>query len=237
LRIELCDRDLMHARTLTVSGRAERLAHGDIAGPGSAVLQIAVNSPADSAGSGNRLDMRAAGDRTRRSEPVVHSDDQTWDVLGHAEVVEAASDVDRFSSAVSAHLQVPNGLEGEHHTEFRALIDRYFTQERVAAAEPVIRGVARDLVAELIGRDATDSPSVRLDAVTDVGAVFAVRVQTRWLGWPESLERKWGGPETPPAEQSITSTPLAFRMVASRALCAGPQPALSSTDSRTNSGL
>lgn len=132
--------------------------------------------------------MRAAGDRERSLAPVVHTGSETWDVLGHAAVVEAASDVDRFSSAVSAHLQVPNGLEGEHHTEFRALIDRYFTQERTAAAEPLIRTVARDLVDELIGRDATDSSSVRLDAVTDLGAVFAVRVQTRWLGWPESLE-------------------------------------------------
>src|SRR5258707_13423435 len=41
----------------------------------------------------------------------------------------------------------------------------------------------------------------------------------------------------PPDEQSMTSTPLVFRMVASRALCSGPHPALSSTDSRTNSGL
>ena len=41
----------------------------------------------------------------------------------------------------------------------------------------------------------------------------------------------------PPDEQSMTSTPFGFRMVASRALCSGPQPALSSTDSRTNSGL
>ena len=41
----------------------------------------------------------------------------------------------------------------------------------------------------------------------------------------------------PPEEQSITSTPFALSFFASRALCCGPQPALSSTESRTNSGL
>jgi hypothetical protein len=52
-----------------------------------------------------------------------------------------------------------------------------------------------------------------------------------------SLPRIGATSVMPPEEQSMTSTPLALRILASRALCSGPQPALSSTDSRTKSGL
>ena len=41
----------------------------------------------------------------------------------------------------------------------------------------------------------------------------------------------------PPELQSMTSTPLSLTMRASATLCSGPQPALSSTDRRRNSGL
>ena len=41
----------------------------------------------------------------------------------------------------------------------------------------------------------------------------------------------------PPELQSITSTPLGFRIFASATLWSGPQPASSSTEKRTNSGL
>ena len=41
----------------------------------------------------------------------------------------------------------------------------------------------------------------------------------------------------PPELQSITSTPLGFRILASATLWSGPQPASSSTERRTNSGL
>lgn len=133
-------------------------------------------------------DPLSAGDLARRSSSVVRRADGAWEVLGHAEVVEAARDATRFSSQVSAHLQLPNGLDGDEHRAYRALIDRYFTPERISALEPTIRAVARELVDELLRAGREGSGALTLDAVADLGAPFAVRAQTRWLGWPESLE-------------------------------------------------
>jgi cytochrome P450 len=103
-------------------------------------------------------------------------------VRGHAEVVRIAREPGLFSSAVSRYLQIPNGLDGAEHARFRALVDRYFTPEAMADFAPACRAVARGLVAAL-PRDRT------FDAVRDLGAPFAVRAQSAWLGWPAELER------------------------------------------------
>lgn len=115
--------------------------------------------------------------------------DGVWEVCGHAEVTRAARDPQRFSSRVSAHLQLPNGLDGAEHREYRALVDRYLTADRVRALEPMLRTVARELVGELFSfSGAGAGEPVAIDAVVDLGAPFAVRAQTRWLGWPAGLE-------------------------------------------------
>lgn len=113
--------------------------------------------------------------------PVAVDASGDWVVLGHAEAARVAGDPDTFSSAVSAHLQVPNGLDGERHAAFRKVIDPFFGPGRMAVLAPVLRSVAEDLVAAL----PRDTP---VDAVADIGSVFAVRAQTRWLGWPADLE-------------------------------------------------
>ncbi|GAA4284837.1 cytochrome P450 [Brevibacterium daeguense] len=152
-------------------------------------------------------DPRAIADAIRPDSGLALSSTGTVVLLRHAEVVAAAHDAVTFSSGVSRHLQLPNGLDGDEHTAFRRLIDPYFTPDRMAELEPVIREVARELCAELVtGQDdsAGNAPSGaagaggshsagtggarRWDAVSDIGARFAVRAQTRWLGWPSSLE-------------------------------------------------
>src|SRR5699024_8247709 len=85
-----------------------------------------------------------------------------------------------FSSAVSAHLQVPNGMDGEEHTRFRRLIDSYLDHERMLALTPTITTVAKQVTAEL------HIPGP-VDAV-ELGSTFAVRAQSAWLGWPADLE-------------------------------------------------
>ena len=127
-----------------------------------------------------RRDARAAYDEMRSECPVARGPDGAWTLFSHADVVAAARDHERFSNAVSAHLQVPNGLDGATHTAFRAVVDRYFTRERVAAVAPAVERVARDLVAAL------DLPAA-VDAV-ELGSRFAVRAQSVWLGWPAGLE-------------------------------------------------
>ena len=107
----------------------------------------------------------------------------TLTVRDHAEVVRIATDPERFSSTVSRFLQIPNGLDGPEHRRFRVLVERYFTAEALAQFAPACRRVARDLV------DALPQDRV-IDAVRDIGAPYAVRAQSAWLGWPPELERK-----------------------------------------------
>jgi cytochrome P450 len=126
-------------------------------------------------------DLRAYTDVLRPLHPVVRNDRGEWVLLRHADVAAAAMDDVRFSSAVSRHLQIPNGLDGEEHAKFRGVIDRHLSREALAPFLPVFEAVAKALVAALPRGEP-------VDAVGDIGAVFAVRAQCAWLGWPAGLE-------------------------------------------------
>lgn len=122
-----------------------------------------------------------ANDQARAGDGATPTAHSTLVVGRHAEVVDIATSPDRFSNAVSRFLQIPNGLDGEEHRRFRALVDRYFTPDAMAEFAPACRAVARDLVSAL-PRDRA------FDAVGDLGARFAVRAQSAWLGWSADLE-------------------------------------------------
>lgn len=124
-------------------------------------------------------EVRELTDELRAGHKVARNRRGEWVLLGHEEVRAAALDVGRYSSAVSAFLQIPNGLDGEEHAEARAVLDPYMGAEALAPYEQKFREVARELVAEL-------GPDV--DAVGELGAVFAVRAQSAWLGWDKNLE-------------------------------------------------
>jgi len=100
-------------------------------------------------------------------------------VRRHAEVVAAAQDPGLFSSAASAHLQVPNGLDGAAHARARRLLDPFFAPDELAWLGPVLDDLAVGLVADVAGG--------AFDAV-ELGARYAVRAQSAWLGWPADLE-------------------------------------------------
>jgi len=124
-------------------------------------------------------DPRAVTDQKRLQGPVQRIDG-TWTVLGHSEARAVASNPHVFSSAVSRFLQLPNGLDGAEHWEFRSLIDRYLTRAVVAELEPTLRSIADEVVAETGGVDKQDA--------LELGITFAVRAMTAWLGWPRELE-------------------------------------------------
>ncbi|MGO1383423.1 MAG: cytochrome P450 [Arachnia sp.] len=126
-------------------------------------------------------DLREYTDELRAGHDIVRNVAGEWVLLRHADVVAAALDHETYSSAVSRFLQVPNGLDGQEHTEFREVIDRYLTEEALTPFLPVFEDVAAQLVSEL-------PRGAMLDAVRDIGAVFAVRAQCAWLGWPVELE-------------------------------------------------
>lgn len=122
-----------------------------------------------------------AGDAPPSRCPVAHHADDSWTLTRHADVRAAALDDVTFSNTTSRFLKVPNGLDGAEHTAFRALVDRYFTADRLTALEPTLATIAHDLVTAL-----GEAPT-RFDAV-ELGARFAVRASCAWLGWPTSLE-------------------------------------------------
>lgn len=126
-------------------------------------------------------DLRAYTDELRPDHRVIRNARGEWVLLRHADVTVAAQDAERFSSAVSQHLHVPNGLDGDAHRAARATLDQYFTTEALAPFEPVFRDLARHLFATLPRGEV-------VDAVHDIGATFAVRGQSAWLGWPTELE-------------------------------------------------
>ena len=120
-------------------------------------------------------DQRGTYDRMRAACPLAESP-RGVTLFRHADVTAAATDPARFSSAVSAHRQVPNVLDQPEHTAFRAAIDSFFAPERMAALEPRLRNITHKIISAL-PRDVT------VDTVTDIGYPLAVRAQAEWLGW------------------------------------------------------
>lgn len=124
-------------------------------------------------------DQIAAYDALRAHCPVAHDDYLGYTLLSHADVAAAALDPQTFSNRVSdRHVAVPNGLDGPEHTAFRRINDAYFTPERMAAAEPVLRTVIRELIAEL-------PAGHRVDAAGEFARQYALRITAAFMGWEE----------------------------------------------------
>lgn len=126
-------------------------------------------------------DVRAITDELRPAHAVVRNETGEWVLLRHSDVLAVALAEEKFSSNVSRYLQIPNGLDGEEHTRFRLLIERHLGQVELAPYVPVFQRIAKQLMADL-------PKGAVVDAVADIGAVFAVRAQCEWLGWPKELE-------------------------------------------------
>jgi len=65
------------------------------------------------------------GDNLLREGTKVAKDGDEVVVAGHDLAREVAEDPQRYSSAVSRFMQLPNGLDGEEHTKVRAMIEQY----------------------------------------------------------------------------------------------------------------
>ncbi len=131
--------------------------------------------------SASNRDLREFTDELRPRYPVVRNVHGEWVLLRHDLVVQAATDPQRFSSVVSSHLHVPNGLDAPAHGAFRRALDPFLSPEALAPFVPDFVRIARQLVASLPRGEG-------IDAVTQLGARFAVRAQSAWLSWPGTLE-------------------------------------------------
>ena len=123
----------------------------------------------------------AAYDKIRRACPVRHDSHLHWTLFKHADVLAVVNDHDTFSSVVSKHVSVPNGMDPPEHTVYRQLIDPYFNEERMAAFEQSCQKIADTLV--------QNAPkNTEFDLIEQFARVYAVQVQCAFLGWPESLQ-------------------------------------------------
>ncbi len=131
-------------------------------------------------------DQIGAYDAIRARCPVAHEDYLGWTVFTHADAVRVLTDHETFSNRVSAHLSVPNGMDPPEHSGHRRVNERYFTQPRTAAFEPTVRRIAADLLAALAAGP--------VEVMEQLARPFALRVQSAFMGWPESLHeplRAW----------------------------------------------
>lgn len=124
-------------------------------------------------------DQLGAYDRHREQAPLARSP-RGVTLFRHADVVAAAGDPVTFSSRINERRQVPNTLDPPEHAAYRAAIDPFFSDGRMAALEPRLRAVAAELL--------THAPETT-EAVRDFGYPFAVRTMADWLGWTGAEQR------------------------------------------------
>lgn len=126
-------------------------------------------------------------DCDRRVCPVAHEEDERsgrrWLVHGHPEALEVLNDHSTFSSRVSAHLSIPSGMDPPEHSEYRSIVDRYFTPPAMGAFEPHCREIAAEAVEAAVRRGGGE-------ALSDLGQPCAVRMQCEFMGWPEEMQRE-----------------------------------------------
>lgn len=124
-------------------------------------------------------DARTLGDTSLRCCPVTH-DDSSWTVWGNEEARLVANDPETFSSHVSKHLNVPNGMDGDEHRRFRTVIERYLSDDVIVPLYPGFEELATEIYASM-----GDSFNAN-----DFGRLVAVRCQSQWLKWPASYENE-----------------------------------------------
>lgn len=125
-------------------------------------------------------DPRHSLDQRRERCPVMRGGQGGWFVYGHADVRRVLHDHETFSNAVSQHLSVPNGMDPPEHTEYRRIIEPYFSAARMAACEPHCGSIASGLAVDTAAAGTADFMQA-------LAGPFAARAQRALLGWPESL--------------------------------------------------
>ncbi|HEU5135077.1 MAG TPA: cytochrome P450 [Steroidobacteraceae bacterium] len=92
-----------------------------------------------------------------------------------------------FSSAVSTHLAVPSGIDPPDHADYRRIVEKYFSSERMTAVEPAIRAIAVEILSGFPEKG-------EVDFMMQVAESFALQAQCAFLGWPADLHeplRHW----------------------------------------------
>lgn len=132
-------------------------------------------------------DQIAAYDAMRRRCPVGHSEYLNWSLFRHEDVMRVLLDHETFSSVVSNHPSVPNGMDPPQHTAYRRIIEPYFNAAQMRSFEPACRAIAAKLVDSLPRSGETELMSALAED-------YALQIQSAFLGWPAELHeplRRW----------------------------------------------
>lgn len=121
-------------------------------------------------------------DQLRQASPVLHvPGPNLWVVFGHDAVRRVLSDHDAFSANVAASRGIDFQwllfMDPPRHTQLRALISRAFTPRSIAALEPRVRTLARELIARVLERDEPD-------LVAELATPLPMMVIAEMLGLP-----------------------------------------------------
>lgn len=127
-------------------------------------------------------DQVTAYDDLRRRCPVAHSELLGWSVFGHSDVSEVLADPQTFSSVVSKHSSVPNGMDPPEHSHYRQALEPFFTTDKLQSFEPLCRQIADDLLTPLASGN-------EFDFIEAFAIPFASRCQCAFLGWPHALAK------------------------------------------------
>lgn len=122
-------------------------------------------------------------DSMRAQCPVAYSEYLQWSLFRHDDIMRVLQDHQAFSSAVSAHVSVPNSMDPPEHTHYRGIIEPYFSPEAMMTFEPL----CRELVRKLVDRAPTDTP---FDCIDQLAKPFALEVQCEFLGWPKEQQAR-----------------------------------------------
>jgi len=144
----------------------------------------------------------------RERTPVLHvPGPNLWIVLRHAAVKRVLTDHEAFSSNVSAlhghDFAWLLFMDPPRHTKLRAIISKSFTSRAIAALEPRIRELSRQLLDAAVARG-------QLDLVADYATPLPLMVIAELLGFPVADWRelaRWS--ETKSASMPAVVPPLA----------------------------
>jgi cytochrome P450 len=130
--------------------------------------------------------------RMREEAPLYRNERHDfWALTRFQDVLDASLDWKTFSSARGDLLEIIRSgplpafsrsiiaIDPPEQTALRNVLSRSFTPRRIAAMEPVVRGLVRQLLDERVG-------SSGFDFVADFGALLPGRVISVMLGIPES---------------------------------------------------
>lgn len=121
-------------------------------------------------------------DQLRAASPVLHvPGPDLWVVFGHDAVRRVLTDHEAFSANVARSRGIDFQwllfMDPPRHTQLRALISRAFTPRSIAALEPRVRTLARELIARVLE---CDEP----DLVAELATPLPMMVIAEMLGLP-----------------------------------------------------